>query len=180
MTDPTDDFGTQVIAAYASRPWTPAEWRAHLAEAYGDWRPRLGAGQRKPVTHALHEAGMPAYLAAETLGVSRVTAQRDIAGRPRPTSAEGSVVYVIGSPAFRPVKIGKGHALERLDSFQCASPFPLELLWTTPGALHLERALHARFEEYRVRGEWFEFPDGADPVTTVVEAVEEITATIAA
>ncbi|NUV64300.1 GIY-YIG nuclease family protein [Streptomyces sp. CAI-85] len=180
MTDPTDDFGAQVIAAYTSRPWTPDEWRAHLAETYGKWRPELGRAQRRPVARALHDAGAPWTLIGETLGEHRTTVMRDVVGRARPSSGEASSVYVIGSPDFRPVKIGKGYALERLEMFRCASPFPLELLWSTPGGLRLERALHARFEAYRVRGEWFEFPGDTDPVTAVVEAVEQVTASTAA
>ncbi|MGW2938520.1 GIY-YIG nuclease family protein [Streptomyces sp. NPDC001156] len=40
----------------------------------------------------------------------------------------------------------------------------------------MEQALHARFEAYRVRGEWFEFPAGQDPVALVARAVGELSA----
>ena len=55
------------------------------------------------------------------------------------------------------VKIGYtlGSPLERLRSFRTGNPRPLALLVAIPGARSLEVALHARFADLRIAGEWF-------------------------
>jgi hypothetical protein len=83
-------------------------------------------------------------------------------------------VYVIGSPEFRAVKVGYGFPEERLSSFQTGSPFALELLETFPGGRDLEWALHESFGRYRIRGEWFEFPEGRDVLSVIRAEYEQI------
>ncbi len=55
------------------------------------------------------------------------------------------------------IKIGYtlGSPIERLRSFRTGNPRALALLVTIPGGRTLEVALHARFAELRVSGEWF-------------------------
>jgi hypothetical protein len=55
-----------------------------------------------------------------------------------------------------PVKIGSTTSLgARHKQMQCGNPRPLMLVWTLPGALAEERALHAKFAAHRLGGEWF-------------------------
>lgn len=82
------------------------------------------------------------------------------------------LVYVIGAPRTRVVKIGRSvDVTRRLPMIQTGHPERLELLWSTPGGPLLEGWLHAEFSAYRLHGEWFDFGD-EDPVGTVRRAVE--------
>jgi hypothetical protein len=70
-------------------------------------------------------------------------------------------VYAIGTEDQRLVKIGHSRRIAlRLKTLRNACPIPLVLLWQAPGDASVEAALHSRFADRRVRGEWFEFPDG--------------------
>jgi Meiotically up-regulated gene 113 len=83
-----------------------------------------------------------------------------------------SCVYVIGDPDQRVVKIGWSTNLRsRLANLQCGSALPLRLLWAARGGRALEDALHAWFNDQRLEGEWFDFPD-SDAVFQVKAAVE--------
>ncbi|MGW2255500.1 GIY-YIG nuclease family protein [Kitasatospora sp. NPDC001660] len=85
-----------------------------------------------------------------------------------------SVVYVIGSDQFRPVKVGTTNDLSlRLRALQGASPFALQVLWAAEGDRALELRIHQRLDRFRVRGEWFDFGDG-DPVSIVFGAVQAL------
>ena len=74
-------------------------------------------------------------------------------------------IYVIGAPCVQAVKIGRAADVEaRLNGLQTGSPFPLSVLWQrrVPNAKATEDALHKRFRDQRVRGEWFDLgPDAA-------------------
>lgn len=86
-----------------------------------------------------------------------------------------SVVYVIGSADIAPVKIGVTISPQsRLKQLQPGAMARLEVLWTTPGDTTLERTLHARFDEYRVYGEWFDLTSIGDPVAVVQDAVRDV------
>jgi len=86
-----------------------------------------------------------------------------------------SVVYVIGSADMAPVKIGVTISPQsRLKQLQPGAMARLEVLWTTPGDTTLERTLHARFDEYRVYGEWFDLTSLGVPVAVVQEAVRDL------
>ncbi len=65
----------------------------------------------------------------------------------------------IGLPG--PIKIGCSCVpQDRLMTLAIWSPFPLELLATTPGSYTLEHRLHRRFAKDHTHGEWFrEGPD---------------------
>lgn len=85
------------------------------------------------------------------------------------------VVYVIGSPKARPVKIGRSSdVLQRLRAMQPTSPVPLQILWIASGDSQLEAALHRRFRKQRVHYEWFDF-QGVDPIAEVIRGIAEIT-----
>ena len=87
-----------------------------------------------------------------------------------------SVVYRIGSDETHKVKIGKSiHPERRLADIQRMSPVELRILWTHPGDLALESALHDEFASYRLHGEWFDFGD-LNPAATIAAAAERIEA----
>jgi hypothetical protein len=69
------------------------------------------------------------------------------------------VIYFIRATHDGPVKIGyvtDEYALDgRLSSLQVASPDELYVDAIIPGGRDLERDLHVRFAEGRIRGEWF-------------------------
>jgi len=82
------------------------------------------------------------------------------------------VVYVIGNPGSRTVKIGRtANIQKRLADIQRMSPVPLEVMWSGPGGIDLEYGLHGHFAAARTHGEWFHFKD-TDPAQTVAAAVE--------
>jgi len=92
----------------------------------------------------------------------------------RPADNErSSVVYLIGSPDSRLVKIGRSDDVpQRLADIQRMSPVPLTVLWTTPGGAVLEARLHRRFAGHRAHGEWFDFRDN-DPIETVRKEIRK-------
>lgn len=84
------------------------------------------------------------------------------------------VVYVIGQPGRRVVKIGTTSNLHaRLRSLQTASPVRLEVLWAGRGGRRLEAWLHNELESLRLEGEWFDFRDEEDPGLSVIALVEK-------
>ncbi|WP_369167818.1 GIY-YIG nuclease family protein [Streptomyces sp. R28] len=87
---------------------------------------------------------------------------------PQPTE----VVYVLGTPGSKTVKIGRTIDPEkRLSDIQRMSPVPLGVLWTHPGGHELETNLHRQFSALRTHGEWFTF--GGDPVVSVQWAIKD-------
>lgn len=71
------------------------------------------------------------------------------------------VVYIIHAVDTYFYKIGRSVAAKtRLDVFQTASPFKLELHREIPtdDTVALERAWHQRYASYRIQGEWFRIP----------------------
>lgn len=96
-------------------------------------------------------------------------------------AAETVYLYVIGMQGSQAVKIGwTGDVAGRLSGLQTGSPFPLVVMWQqeVPAAPLVEAALHQRFKDKRVRGEWFDL--GPDAVRVVREASAEITAAVPA
>lgn len=84
-----------------------------------------------------------------------------------PDAERSSIVYLIGSPESRLVKIGRSDDVpRRLADIQRMSPVPLTVLWATPGGAELEARLHRRFAGHRRHGEWFDFGDD-NPVQVV-------------
>lgn len=67
--------------------------------------------------------------------------------------------YVIQGEPGSPIKVGKGDRPERrLAEFQTGNPQELRLLYVVPGGYELERELHYRLRDSKVRGEWFAEP----------------------
>lgn len=84
----------------------------------------------------------------------------------------GEVVYVIGAPGSKTVKIGRTtNPSKRQADIQRMSPVPLKVLWTHPGGCELETNLHRQFSALRTHGEWFTF--GSDPVASVQWAIKD-------
>lgn len=57
------------------------------------------------------------------------------------------------------VKIGytDGSVAKRVGHFQTGCPYPIDVYHVREGSYDDERALHERFRDYHVRGEWFRF-----------------------
>jgi len=73
-----------------------------------------------------------------------------------PQGAEG-IIYFFGCETSREIKIGitSGRVEKRLATLQTARGHKINLLATLPGTIKLERALHDRFSQHRLKGEWF-------------------------
>mgnify|MGYP001563209798 CR=1 FL=1 len=77
------------------------------------------------------------------------------------------------------VKIGRGQdAIKRMNSLQCGSSKKLSLLKVLEGDLETE--LHRKFEDWRIRGEWFQlsqpianFLDGLESADDLQDSTEE-------
>lgn len=67
------------------------------------------------------------------------------------------MIYFIACPAANAVKIGitSGRVYERMNLLQVGCPLPLEMLAAFEGSKADEVALHLRFANLRIRGEWF-------------------------
>lgn len=78
-------------------------------------------------------------------------------------------IYFIQGECGGPIKIGYTTDLvKRLSSLQTGYPDRLELLLAFPGNRKHEKALHDKFEEYRLNGEWFR------PAPKVLEKIKEL------
>lgn len=80
-------------------------------------------------------------------------------------------VYFVQGVDGGPIKIGRSYdPIKRMAALQSASPVQLRMLFTARcGDLDLdESALHARFAQYRLHGEWFE------PAPEILAYIEEL------
>jgi hypothetical protein len=90
-----------------------------------------------------------------------------------------SKVYFVFSVVANAVKVGQSETpWRRLRSLQVGHPGELRMLAMQNGGESLERALHGRFKEYRLTGEWFryegEVKDYIDELTAIPGAgIEE-------
>lgn len=67
-------------------------------------------------------------------------------------------IYIIGMENSNAVKIGVASNPEsRLRQLQSGNPYRLQLIQTFKATEAKERFLHARFREYKLIGEWFDF-----------------------
>jgi hypothetical protein len=70
------------------------------------------------------------------------------------------MIYFIYDSVNNVVKIGKSHEeslYSRLASLQTGNVTKLDLLGVMTGYTEKEAELHLKFDEYRIRGEWFEY-----------------------
>lgn len=145
----------------------PTGWTAIAPERF-DWQTSTSWEERFPPATRSFSERFPEPRGKER---SSVPPRRPRRGRP----AQGPVsTYVIGIEGSPLVKIGYTSVTphERRGALQTGLPFELTLLWSAPG--DFETQLHDMFEEYRVRGEWFDLTPLGDPVQVVRSAVAEI------
>jgi hypothetical protein len=96
---------------------------------------------------------------------------REDADRARWLEENPPSVYFVGSLSL--IKIGKASCVRsRMKDLQNMSAAPIVLLHTIPGGIETERALHARFADLRVHGEWFR---GVDPLLSFIEGLKAVT-----
>lgn len=83
-------------------------------------------------------------------------------------------VYFIGNERRRLVKIGTSDAPgSRLITLQAGTVDELRLLALVPGDERYEAALHARFAEFRVGGEWFSLRGELADLIALLPTVDE-------
>jgi hypothetical protein len=64
--------------------------------------------------------------------------------------------YAIQVDPDGPVKLGISQNVQRrLEGLQTAAPYRLKLLVAVPGFRETEKSVHARFQDARIGGEWF-------------------------
>lgn len=83
------------------------------------------------------------------------------------------MVYFVQAEWGGPIKIGycrDGGETARLKQIQTHNPDPLCITRVIPGDLTVERALHHRFADLRIRGEWF-YP--APVLASVADAIDD-------
>ena len=149
-----------LIASYLSIERTNPS-RRHLAQDMGVSMPTVGRALRELV-----DAGwvqVEPKVDNHGLRVGSIYTLLGNQGDPPLHSIDGSLgeetersVYFIQRGENGPIKIGvSADVAGRLRMLQAASQEPLALLGTLPGGADLEQALHDRFRDQKVRGEWF-------------------------
>ena len=102
------------------------------------------------------------YLGAETEGCKDLSEmQIGILEHTKKTSCRGKeLIYFIQQGEKGPVKIGhtSSNLMERVRALQLGNPLELKLIGSIDGTPGIERALHKKFSEFNMRGEWFK-PD---------------------
>ncbi|MEU3401375.1 GIY-YIG nuclease family protein [Streptomyces filamentosus] len=98
----------------------------------------------------------------------------------KPPVERGYRTYLLGIEGSPLTKIGKttDTVKSRLMALQTGQPARLHVLLEVDG--DYERALHARFAEQHVRGEWYDLTPLGDPTTVVVKALGKLGADIRA
>jgi len=118
---------------------------------------RRGKGRRIPIPGII---GSPEFVEAYAAACAEYgipfEAKTVKERRPRKAkSGAGRIYFVQGLPSLR-IKIGFSVApRKRLKALSTGSPERLRLLCTIKGTQTEERALHHKFREYRIGGEWF-------------------------
>jgi hypothetical protein len=84
-------------------------------------------------------------------------------------AGEGQKVYFVCDALGR-IKIGfSNNVQKRVKALQTANSMPLTLVGTMPGTFATEKALHARFANARIQGEWFQ------PTDELISFIREVT-----
>lgn len=65
-------------------------------------------------------------------------------------------IYLVECDGYYKIGMTTGWPGRRLSSLQTSSPHEMELIDYFEGGSRLERILHYRYRDFRVRGEWFE------------------------
>lgn len=78
-----------------------------------------------------------------------------------------------------PIKIGYTASTapsdrRRIDDLQTGCPYELVVLRFLPGTRREEKALHKRFADFRMRGEWFEYTPGLAAFILRFSSVDEM------
>ena len=75
----------------------------------------------------------------------------------RPAQSDKGIIYFVECGANGPIKIGftARNVQSRLYMFNSASPYDVRLLGVHDGICADETALHKRFEQYRIKSEWY-------------------------
>lgn len=74
--------------------------------------------------------------------------------------SEQGYVYFISTHREKEVKIGWAVDVKRrLSQLQTGHPYELLVAYSAPGTQADERALHERFSELRLHGEWFRYTE---------------------
>lgn len=74
-------------------------------------------------------------------------------------------VYLIHAEGTNRYKIGRSNnPVSRLETLKGQSPYPLKIILSvwTPDSVTSELYLHEKYREYRIYGEWFDFPEKTD------------------
>lgn len=70
--------------------------------------------------------------------------------------ARRDVVYFVQNPSSRKIKIGFScNFKQRMKALECGAGEALEVLLLIDGGYDLERDLHLKFSNHRIKGEWF-------------------------
>ena len=83
------------------------------------------------------------------------------------------MIYFIGNKKENICKIGVSNNVEkRIKEIQCSCPFSVEVLITYPVSddYLIEKALHNKYNEHRLNGEWFNL----SVITEIHEGINEI------
>lgn len=87
-------------------------------------------------------------------------------------------VYFVASDDMQRVKIGKTRAgrpaYERWCDLIRSSPYPLLLVGEIEGEINVEGALHARFADTRIQGEWFVTSPALENVIREVQIIGRV------
>ena len=110
--------------------------------------------------HALPEPNNPevpgdAFLAAYWRAMAGAIPPRIRKVKLQPRDPFG-LIYIAGFDRFVKIGFTSQSVAERIRTLSTGSPLPIEVYATMPGRVSDERALHRRFHECRLRGEWFE------------------------
>jgi hypothetical protein len=91
----------------------------------------------------------------------------------KPTPSYTSSVYLIHEAGHHKIGIAINPS-KRLKGIKTSCPFPVEILktWKSENAVAVEQAIHRRFAEHRLNGEWFKLPDNVLTTLTKIEDID--------
>lgn len=69
------------------------------------------------------------------------------------------MIYLAKCGDYYKIGFTSGDVSKRISALQTGNPIPIQLVGTIPGDQKTETALHVRFSEKRVQGEWFTLDD---------------------